>query len=240
MHVGVAPEAARCRRERSAACARTPRLRPNGSHGAAFASAPSPRRYLNGDTDHGRQHRGPLGAAAAHRAAADRIGGGFSPPIAWPALLLSAAMKVRVCALVRSDVGWRALARLRGGCGIARAPWRLVSGRQRVVGGTARRVRQQRGSSAARRRPDRHGWHSVSAGRSPCGLALCVTWSAVTVRIYKRYVESRLTPTRLSHHQVESQSLRSTARHEHNGMCTGSESRPATRRRCAVVLEALL
>jgi hypothetical protein len=35
-------------------------------------------------------------------------------------------MKVRVCALVRSDVGWRALSRLRGGCGIARAPWLLV------------------------------------------------------------------------------------------------------------------
>ena len=97
-----------------------------GSRGVAFASAPSPRRYLNGDTDDGRQHGGPLGAAAAHRAAADRIGGGFSLPIVWPPRLPSAAMKVRVCALVRSDTGWRALARLLGGCGIARAPWRLV------------------------------------------------------------------------------------------------------------------
>ena len=74
---------------------------------------------------------GPLGAGAAHRAAADRIGG---RAIVWrrvgrAPLLPSAAMTVRVCALVRSDVGWRALARLLGGCGIARAPWRFVSGR---------------------------------------------------------------------------------------------------------------
>jgi len=35
-------------------------------------------------------------------------------------------MKVLVCPLVRSDVGWRALARLLGDCRIARAPWRLM------------------------------------------------------------------------------------------------------------------
>ena len=97
-----------------------------GSCGAAFASAPSPRRYLNGDTNHGRRRGRPLGTLAAHQAAADRIGGGLSPPMVWPSPLLSAAMKVLACALVRSDVGWRALARLHGDCGIARAPWLLV------------------------------------------------------------------------------------------------------------------
>jgi len=97
-----------------------------GSRGAAFESAPSPLRYLNGDTDHRKRRGRPLSTLAAHQAAADRIGGGLSPPIVWPSPLPSAAMKVRVCALVRSDVGWRALSRLRGGCGIARAPWLLV------------------------------------------------------------------------------------------------------------------